>query len=59
VYCGQGTSFRPKETLKVPPREGPAGTGGVRWSRWIFWAILALAAAAAWVDPKIRGLLPF
>jgi hypothetical protein len=59
VYCGRGTRFRPKETLKIPPREARARQGGIPWGKLLFWAILALAAAAAWATPQIRGLLPF
>ena len=58
VYCGQGTEFRRREELQVPPREeGPRRRAGLPWGRILVLAVLAAAAYAALRHPAVSARL--
>ena len=54
VYCGHGTTFRPKEQLAVPKGTLPERRDSIAWGRW-FLVLLVVAAAVVWFTPSLRA----
>ena len=65
VYCGQGTQFKRKETLNVPPgsTKPPRKAFSVPWKTILVLLLLGGLAAGVYKNPewmaKVRELIKF
>jgi hypothetical protein len=64
IFCGHGTTFKPREQLQIPAGTLPERRGSsFPWRSILVLAVLAGAVAACFLHPelnaKIRSLIPF